>query len=120
MNKAKDFFNLLGLDVVVRFIKKYPTKIIQITVFVLLIFAFTFNHYRFTKPCVEWKKGTSPFADVFVNSPKEVNICAKYGLLPNGITTKNVHTRRIPADFIFLFVGVGIIYFTKDIKSKNS
>lgn len=118
-NKLKEFCNILGVDTFCRYMKtKLTAKTIQMLVFAILVVAFTFNHYRFTKSCVEWKKGASPFADVFGDGISEINICTKYGLWPDGITAKSGHTHRIPADLIFLFVGAGIIYFTKDLKHK--
>jgi len=117
-SELKDFGNLVGFDVFCHFVKTNITaKVIQIIVFVALIFAFTYNHYRLDKPCVQWEKRKSPFADMF-GGPSETTFCIKYRFWPNGISSKSGHTHRIPADLIYLFIGAGIIYFTKDIKHK--
>ncbi|MDD2758388.1 MAG: hypothetical protein PHD72_03405 [Patescibacteria group bacterium] len=108
---------------IIQIIAKSPKKTIQIIIFVLLIFAFTFNHYSFIKPCVKWEKEIAQkirFTKIAPVETYEVSRCKRYGVFPTSIRLKILQTRRIPADLIFIFIGAGILYFTKDIKCKNS
>jgi len=91
---------------------KSTSKILQITVFVILIFVFIFNHYRLNKSCKETEKTFS------IILKTEIYMCKKYEFWPNSIVLKSNPSSRIPADLISLFIGAGIFYFTKNNNNK--
>ncbi|MDD2656855.1 MAG: hypothetical protein PHQ18_04825 [Patescibacteria group bacterium] len=113
---------------------KISSKVIQFCVFVFLIFSFTLNHYQINTSCKKWIKVSHKKIDInainslatgndnYVKSAdvyEELSVCDKYNFWPSSISFKMGISHRIPADLIFIFIGAGIIYFTRDINKSN-
>lgn len=112
---------------------KNKSKFIQILVFISLIIAFTFNHYSVFKTCentypkgkedlnLHLKLEKSKIENTRSMRALSYQLCLKdYGVgYIHIIELKKKQVEKIPADLIFIFIGGGIIYFTKSKKRKE-
>jgi hypothetical protein len=96
---------------------KNKSKFIQILVFIALIIAFTLNHYQVYKTC----ERAHSYKIEGQAKEKDIARCKLY--FKNGLISiielKRNQVEKIPADLIFIFIGGGIIYFTKGKNKKR-